>query len=160
MGIVDKIHNTLNEADEGRYECPNCHSTTDVTSSLMGTTMHCDECGEDHPHSERVKLYRRSEGWEEHDDEATKLAANSMGDSVTRESLLETVKHGSKDGQTIMDLLDTDEEPHYLLLGLSVDVQGGGDSNAITGNDRSTKMGTTGKVTTVLTDKRIIVYIP
>lgn len=60
----------------------------------------------------------------------------------------------------IADVLDDDENVHYLTRGSTVDVQEGGDSSSLFGDDRSRKSGTSGWVRAAFTDTRVVVKIP
>lgn len=60
----------------------------------------------------------------------------------------------------ITDVLDDNEDVHYLTRGSTVDVQEGGDNSSLFGDDRSRKSGTKGWVRAAFTDKRIVVKIP
>lgn len=144
---------------DGRYECGECGSTNQVHTRFFGTTMRCEDCGHEYDHSERISLKYRGEGWEEQDEEVRTVVERAEGDTVTRELLLKRASWGS-DSSTLYAHLDEGEQPHHILLGRTVDVEGGGDSTGFWGNNRSRKSGTTGKVKTVLTDKRIFVFVP
>lgn len=60
----------------------------------------------------------------------------------------------------IEDVLDDGENVHYLTRGSTVDVQEGGDSSSLFGDDRSRKSGTRGWVRAAFTDSRIVVKVP
>lgn len=60
----------------------------------------------------------------------------------------------------IQSVLDDGEPVHYLTRGSTIDVQKGGDSTSLWGNDRSRKSGTKGWVRAAFTDSRVVIKIP
>lgn len=62
--------------------------------------------------------------------------------------------------EKIADILDPDEQVHYLTRGGTIDVEGSSAGNSLFGNDRSRKSGTSGYVRAAITDRRIVVKIP
>lgn len=77
------------------------------------------------------------------------VACDPQGDYVTPERV-----------GKIDDVLDDGENVHYLTRGSTVDVQEGGDSSSLFGDDRSRKSGTRGWVRAAFTDSRVVVKIP
>ena len=60
----------------------------------------------------------------------------------------------------IRDILDDDEEVHYITRGSTVDVEGSSAGSSLFGDDRSRKSGTSGYVRAVITGERVAVKIP
>jgi len=60
----------------------------------------------------------------------------------------------------IESVLKDGENVHYLTRGSTVDVQKGGDSSSLFGDNRSRKTGTRGYVRAAFTDTRVVVKIP
>lgn len=60
----------------------------------------------------------------------------------------------------IKDVLDADENVHYITEGSTIDVEGSQAGNSIWGNDRSRKSGTKGWVRAAYTQKRVVIKIP
>lgn len=159
MGLSDRFRSAWMEAVEEDLECPQCASSNQSAKGMLAGDMECGDCGYSYPYNERVSTKSRSEGWEEYAEHVDDLVENAMGDSVTREALLEGMRFDNTD-DSIVEFLDADEQPHYILKGRTIDVQGGGDNEGYWGNDRSRKTGTEGWIHTILTDKRIVTHIP
>jgi hypothetical protein len=58
------------------------------------------------------------------------------------------------------DVLDADENVHYLTRGTTVDVEGSSAGKSLFGDDRSRKSGTKGYVRAAYTQKRVVIKIP
>lgn len=86
------------------------------------------------------------------DKEALELVIeNAEGNSINRESLLRYLAINT----VPFNLLDEDEQPHYLLHGSTIDVEGqGAGTESIIGWDRDRRLGA---VYTIITDKRVLV---
>jgi len=77
------------------------------------------------------------------------VACAPQGQYVTSERV-EKIKSVLQDGENV----------HYLTRGSTVDVQKGGDSSSLFGDNRSRKTGTRGYVRAAFTDTRVVVKIP
>ena len=77
------------------------------------------------------------------------IACDPQGDFVTPERV-----------EKIHDVLDDSENVHYLTEGSTVDVQKGGDSSSLFGDNRSRKTGTRGWVRAAFTDSRVVIKVP
>jgi len=79
------------------------------------------------------------------------LVENAEGESINPTNLFQIL-----DDETVpYDLLDDGEQPHYFLMGSSIDVEGDGASGeSITGWDRDRRIGS---AYTVLTEQRILI---
>ncbi|RJT03895.1 PH domain-containing protein [Halococcus sp. IIIV-5B] len=159
MGLSDRFRSAWIEAVEEDLECPQCASSNQSAKGMIAGEMKCDDCGYDYSYNERVSTKSRSKEWREHEEHVDELVESAMGESVTREALLEGMRFDNKDN-LLVEFLDDGEQPHYILKGRTIDVEGGGDSTGYWGNDRSRKNGTEGHVHTILTDKRIVAHIP
>ena len=58
------------------------------------------------------------------------------------------------------DVLDEDENVHYITEGTTVDVEGSQAGSSLFGDDRSRKSGTKGWVRAAYTQKRVVIKIP
>lgn len=62
--------------------------------------------------------------------------------------------------EKVKDILDPNEQIHFLTRGSTVDVEGSSAGHSLFGDDRSRKSGTRGWVRAVITDKRVAIKIP
>lgn len=92
------------------------------------------------------------EGLIEFDEEELQvLIEGSEGESVNRDTLLIPISESSAP----INLLDNGEQPHYLLNGSTIDVEGvGSGSESILGWDRDRRIGS---AYTVITEQRILI---
>jgi hypothetical protein len=60
----------------------------------------------------------------------------------------------------VEEILDNDENVHYLTRGSTVDVEGSQAGGSLFGDDRSRKSGTKGYVRAAYTQKRVVIKIP
>lgn len=83
------------------------------------------------------------------------LAETAKGDSVTTETLQRTI-----DGQPLYRLLEDSEQPHFLLDGTLLDIIDESVSESASGR-RSRKVAGSGtSLSTVVTNRRVVVFIP
>jgi hypothetical protein len=91
-----------------------------------------------------------------------KETSDEKSNQDTRRYIAE--KHGTfvteKQVGKMQDVLDDDEQVHYLTSGSTVDVEGSSAGESLFGDDRSRKSGTKGWVRTGITDKRVVVKVP
>lgn len=153
MGIFDEIRSTVADAKEqlddemavSREPCPNCGNTEFVVS--ISGKPRCRRCDETYsrdtvgPAGTGPKAKER----------ATELVKSAHG-SLTVEDL--TKSRGTYqgfDGGSILSMIGTDEQPHYVYEGSKVTVDAG--------DGPSSKSNLTSQVYTVLTDSRILVTV-
>lgn len=138
--------------------CPDCGET------VAPSHTYCQHCGCD------LDEYRTDAGGDGHsstetrgdgaaadrsgaDDEASASGADHLpaerGDYVTPARV-----------DKVADVLDEDEQVHYLTRGSTVDVEGSSAGTSLFGDDRSRKSGTAGYVRAAITDRRVVVKVP
>jgi len=121
-----------------------------------------DELDDDKSFNERLAHRLEEQGVSEgYDEERVKeLTSAAQGSSIGEGSLLSQISP-LKD-KFLIDYLDENEQPHHLIKGGTIDVEGGGDSSSLFGDDRSRKISTLGGGTgcyTLVTDKRIYTIV-
>jgi len=77
------------------------------------------------------------------------LDVEPQGAYVTREQF-----------RKVSDILDSDEQVHFITRGSTVDVEGSSAGSSLFGDDRSRKSGTKGWVRAVISDRRVAIKVP
>jgi len=143
--------------------CPECgEDALEGTGLIFPGSPVCSECGHEPDKGEVKRSFREvhaevrermgvGEGYDE--ERVNGLVESAEGDSVSEKTLLTPISP-AKDAHLI-DYLDSDEQPHYVIKGGTIDVEGGGDSSSLFGDDRSRKVSLIDGCYTVVTDKRV-----
>lgn len=173
MGLFDKLIGAIEQ--RANWEpCPECGGVEFRSDGPPRDTVACRACGYE---TDRDGALAGGEADvttpgdhlalqnvdDERLEEAERIADRAEGSSVTAVELLKNrgFLGSAGRGAPVISHLDEDEQPHYLLKGNSVDVEGGGDSRSLFGNDRSRKVATgTSGVIAVVTDRRVLVIVP
>ncbi len=149
--------------------CPECGADAiEGTGLIFPRTPVCQECGHEPEKSEVKKSFQEvhadvrermgvGDGYDEQ--RIADLAEAAEGESITEKSLLKMVSPAND--EHLVDLLDPEEQPHYLIDGGTIDVEGGGDSSSLFGDDRSRKISTLGGMGcyVVVTDQRVFCVV-
>lgn len=154
MGIFDKIK----EADFHLDDCPEC-GDDNLTGGMIDSTVVCQSCGYETEFTEVNRFTPSKASNQEYGKEITEeLVADANGQSVTDDLLRKEINR--QDGNYLLDHLDDDEQPHHIIEGQTIDVEGGGDSSSLLGNDRSRKISfLDNRCFTVITDNRVFVVV-
>ena len=147
--------------------CPECsEDAVEGTGLIFPGSPVCTECGHK-PNKDEVKRSfqevfaevkeRRGIGDGYDEEWVNRLVESAEGDSVSEKTLLTPISP-AKDADLI-DYLDSDEQPHFVIKGGTIDVEGGGESSSLFGDDRSRKISLIDGCYTVITDKRILCIV-
>ncbi|GAA0276841.1 PH domain-containing protein [Halobacterium noricense] len=150
MGLFDKIKNTSVHLQS----CPKC-GKDQLKGGVLKSEVVCRNCEYETTFSQ-IRKYSTTGGHEYDEEYVGNLVQTADGGTVT-ESVLKATGAGQS---TVLDFLDEDEQPHHIIKGNTIDVEGGGDSTSLLGNNRSRKMSVgINQCLTVITDERVFVII-
>ncbi|WP_323676901.1 PH domain-containing protein [Halorubellus sp. PRR65] len=150
MGLFDKIKNSSLHLQS----CPEC-GKDELSGGITSSEVVCQACGHETTFSEARRF--STIGGKEYDEEyIAALSESAEGETVNEEVLRAT---GSS-GRCLLDYLDEHEQPHHILQGQTIDVEGGGDSSSLLGNDRSRKFSFgVNRCFTVVTNQRVFLVV-
>jgi|GEM_PF-6878526 len=150
MGIFDRIKNISIHLKP----CPKC-GEDELKGGFRKEAVTCEACGHETTFS-NIRKHSTVGGHNYNGGYIEGLIQSAEGETVT-EDVLRTI--GSSD-RCVMDYLDDNEQPHHIIQGKTIDVEGGGDNSSILGNDRSRKMSFgRNRCLTVITDQRVFVVV-
>lgn len=147
------------------YPCPEC-GAKDWDSPWTTNDGTCNNCGhvmEDASFQKPFKEVVGVGGDDEDADPEIQSLCDAAEGPISPDDLTKNRGFLGKAGRggSILSVLDDGEQPHYILHGESIDVEGGGDNTGIFGENRSRKFSWgLSSVTAVVTDQRILVIVP
>ena len=171
MGLRNWLEKKNREDTVSLKPCPECESDSMVPEGLFTSrNVECTNCGYETRGKEVRKSFgeiraaqkqaKNPDGYE--DEDVSLLVQQSDGESVTEGNLRKGID--VMNDKSILDMLDEGERPHHILYGREIDVESGGDSSSLFGNNRSRNTGLTSvdptDFSTVITDKRIFTVVP